>query len=66
MNRERTAYTMAVNNVAAYIKGPENAAAAARNDGSAMTAFEASAVLGVAFCKAKEEVMGDILRAEVV
>ena len=58
-----TPYQMAINNVAAYISGPENMAALSRGDGTAMDAFTASSVLSAAFCKAKEEVIMDIVGA---
>lgn len=54
-----TQYQMCINNVSNYIinqprKDVEN------NEG--IDAFEASTILAIAFCKTKEEVIGDIIR----
>ena len=52
----KTAYEMAVNNCAVAIR--ENGAT---SKNPAPNAFACSEVLAIAFCKAKEEVIGDII-----
>ena len=54
---ETTPYQMAVNNVARAIRDSEF------EPGSCPDAFMSSAVLAMAFCKAKEEVIEDIIKA---
>jgi hypothetical protein len=54
-----TAYQMAINNVARYIRSGDNRQAVHEGDG--LDAFKASTTLAVAFCKSKEEVLEDIL-----
>lgn len=52
---------MLINNVASYIRSPENQELRAGDTN--LTAFTASEVLGIALCKAKEEVLADIVSA---
>ena len=51
-------YKMAVSNVARYIRSARNLNC---EDGVPLDGYRASEVLSVAFCKAKEEVLADIL-----
>lgn len=53
-----TAYQMAVNNTAAFIRSPANRST---NDEFVFDAFTASIVLAAAFCKMKEEVLADLI-----
>jgi hypothetical protein len=53
-------YKMAIKNVARYIASPRNLNC---EDGAPLDGYRASEVLSVAFCKAKEEILADILRA---
>ena len=53
------AYNVAITNVARYIRSERNASC---TDGVPLDGYRASEVLSVAFCKAKEEVLADILR----
>lgn len=56
-------YQMAINNTARFIQSPKN-----RDTGSedpTINAFDASIILAIAFCKNKEEVLADLLRAKV-
>ena len=53
-----TPYQMAINNVARHIMMNP-----ATLDGTNLNAFTASHVLGIAFCKEKIEVIGDIINA---
>lgn len=53
-------YKVAIGNVARYIRSPRNINC---EDGMPLDGYRASEVLSVAFCKAKEEVLADILRA---
>jgi hypothetical protein len=55
-----SAYSMAILNVARFIRSPRNLNC---EDGAPLDGYRASEVLSVAFCKAKEEVLADILRA---
>lgn len=55
------AYKVAITNVARYIRSHRNTGS---SDGALLDGFTASMVLSVAFCKAKEEVLADILRVE--
>ena len=54
------AYKAAINNVARCIRKQEP------DSLDNITAFTASEVLGIAFCKSKEEVMQDILNVPVI
>jgi hypothetical protein len=56
-----SAYQVAINNTARYIRSARNMHCL---DGGVLDGYTASMVLSVAFCKAKEEVLADILRAE--
>ncbi len=51
-------YRMAITNVARYIRSARNLNC---EDGVPLDGYRASEVLSVAFCKAKEEVLADIL-----
>lgn len=53
-------YKMAIKNVARYIASQRNLSCI---DVVPMDGFRASEVLSIAFCKAKEEILADILRA---
>lgn len=53
-------YQMAINNTAAYLGSPANRRGAEEYH---LNAFQASEVLAIAFCKAKEEVIDDLIRA---
>lgn len=55
-----TAYEMCIKNVARYIRLQD-----IERDRYVMTAFDAGAVLGVAFCKDPNEVVADLVRANV-
>lgn len=55
-------YQMAINNTATFIRSQENKRAA--TVGTGLDAFAASFALGVAFCKAKEEVLADLIKAQ--
>ena len=55
------AYKVAITNVARYIRGPKNTS----EGGAILDGFTASMVLSVAFCKAKEDVLADILRVGI-
>jgi hypothetical protein len=52
-------YKVAITNVARYIRSRRNLSC---EDGAPLDGYTASMVLSVAFCKAKEEVLADILR----
>jgi hypothetical protein len=52
------AYKVAITNVARFICSNRNLSAA---EGGVLDGFTASSVLAVAFCKAKEEVLSDIM-----
>jgi hypothetical protein len=56
---EPSVYQMAINNVARYIRAH---GADGHEPTEVVTAFEASTILSIAFCKSKEEVISDILR----
>ena len=56
-----TPYQMAINNVARYIR---NHPAGGRDDSEVVTAFEASTVLSIAFCKSKEEMLASAVGGE--
>ncbi len=55
-----TVYEMAVRNVAAYIRSPENREAVQFESQSALEAFDAARVISIAFCKVYSEVLLDI------
>jgi len=55
------AYSMAITNVARYIRSPRNLNCL---DEVPLNSFQASEVLAIAFCKSKEEVLADILHVE--
>ena len=55
-------YKVAISNVARYIRSHRNYGDA----GGVLDGYTASMVLSVAFCKNKEEVLADILRASDV
>lgn len=55
-------YKFALTNVANYLR---NTSEADRMSGEALTAFEATRVLAVVFCKNKEDIMEDLLRIPV-
>jgi hypothetical protein len=55
-------YQMAINNTATFIRSQENKRAA--TVGTGLDAFAASFTLGVAFCKAMEEVLADLIKAQ--
>lgn len=59
MNNQITPYQMCINNIALYIRHTK--------DGSipSINAFDCSEVIAIAFCKFKEEVLADIIRANV-
>ena len=65
MSTTPTPYSMCINNVAAYIRSDDNRAHLEQHgrmvEVQALTAFEASAVLAIAFCKSKEEVIADLI-----
>ena len=52
-------YMVAINNVARFIRSAHNY----DDDGAYLDGYTASKVLAIAFCKSKEEVLADILRA---
>ena len=54
------AYKVAITNVALYIRSRRNTSC---EDGP-LDGFTASSVLSIAFCKAKEEVLADILNVK--
>lgn len=55
---------MCINNIARHIvNNPANENG--DNSESHITAFEASYILSIAFCKAKEEIIMDIVKANV-
>lgn len=58
---ETTPYQMAINNTARYLRSPDNR----RGDDFHLDAFKASEVLAIAFCKAKEEVIADLINAKL-
>ena len=57
-----TTYQMAVTNTAAFIRSPENRE---KTEEVVFDAFTASVVLAVAFCKAKEEVLMDLVNVKL-
>ena len=57
----RSPYQVAVANVARYIRSDRNTSA---SDGPVLDGFTAASVLSVAFCKAKEEILADILQSK--
>ena len=59
---QTTPYQMAINNTARYLRSPENRRG---NDDFHLDAFTASEVLAIAFCKAKEEVVADLIHAKL-
>lgn len=63
MSTSTTFYQFAIGNVARHLKSPENVAKVKMTDISEppMTAFQASEVLAIVFCKNKEEIMQDIV-----
>jgi hypothetical protein len=56
------AYKVAITNVARYIVSDRNYS---YDDHSVLDGFTAASVLSVAFCKAKEEVLADILSVKL-
>ena len=56
-----TPYAVAVTNVARYIRSRRNLGC---EDGVPLDGFRASEVLAIAFCKAKEEVLDDIVSVD--
>lgn len=60
-----TVYQMAINNTAAFIRGPANHTRVKGEDGFELDAFTASLVLAAAFCKLKEDVLADLISARV-
>ena len=54
------AYSMAVTNVAKFIRDPRRNKSEGL-EGGIVNAYEASSILAIAFCKRKEEVLADIL-----
>lgn len=63
MTQPVTFYQMAINNVAEYMKSFENQKN--KIDGDQITAFEASVILSIVFAKSKEEIILDMLIANV-
>ena len=60
-----TPYQMCINNVAIHImNNPPNDVGKPQNPNH-VTAFEAASILSIAFCKAKEEIVHDIVNAKV-
>ena len=57
-----TPYQMVINNVATYIRSPENRDG---EDHLMMNAFTASEIIGVGFCKSAEDVIQDLIHAGV-
>ena len=57
-----TPYAVAITNVARYIRSQRNLNC---EEGVPLDAFRASEVLGIAFCKAKEEVLDDIVHVNI-
>ena len=55
-------YKVAITNVARYIRSHRSTSG---EDGGTLDGYTASMGLSVAFCKAKEEILADIMRAEV-
>jgi hypothetical protein len=55
------AYQFAINNCASYLASLTEAQ---RASGECHNAFSLSAAIGIAFCKSKEEVILDIIRAK--
>ena len=58
-----TFYQFAIGNIARHLKSPENKAKVNLSDTSEppVTAFQASEILAIVFCKNKEEIMQDIV-----
>lgn len=54
-------YPFAVNNVKDYLRSDENQKAVARGKG--LDAFAAAQVLAIAFMKAQEEVLADLIKS---
>lgn len=59
-NSSLGAYKVAITNVARYIKSRRDTS----EDGASLDGYTASTVLAVAFCKAKEEVLADIMQVD--
>jgi hypothetical protein len=51
---------MAINNTKAFIRSEENREAVGAGQG--ISAFDASIILAIAFCKSKEEVIMDLIK----
>lgn len=62
MDQVTSSYQMVINNVAGFIGSPQNRAAIENGEG--LSAFTASLVIGIAFCKAKEEVVCDLIKVQ--
>jgi hypothetical protein len=57
-----TPYAVAITNVARYIRSQRNLSC---DDRVPLDGFRASEVLAIAFCKAKEEVLDDIVSVKL-